>query len=130
MKCNKVVPILRMFDYNKVIEFYVDWLGFKIDWEHTFDKNMPVYMQVSLAGIELQLSEHHGDCSPGAHIHISCTGIKAYHKQLLEKAYKYNKPGLEKTFYGTWAITVNDPFFNKITFDEEIASEEHTNSLN
>jgi hypothetical protein len=30
-----VVPIFRIFDYKKATEFYVDWLGFKIDWEHT-----------------------------------------------------------------------------------------------
>jgi len=120
MKCNSVKPILRIFDYNKAIEFYVNWLGFKIDWEHRFDENAPVYMQISLCGIELHLSEHHGDSAPGAHIHIDCSGLKEFHKQIIDKKYKYNRPGLEKTFYGSWAVTVNDPFFNKITFNEEI----------
>jgi hypothetical protein len=23
-----------MYDYAKTIEFYVDWLGFQIEWEH------------------------------------------------------------------------------------------------
>lgn len=35
MKVEKVIPILRIFDYKKAIEFYIDWLGFKINWEHT-----------------------------------------------------------------------------------------------
>lgn len=35
MKVEKAIPILRIFDYKKAIEFYVDWLGFKIVWEHT-----------------------------------------------------------------------------------------------
>ncbi len=39
MKVKKVIPILRIFDYKKTIEFYIDWLGFKINWEHTFDEN-------------------------------------------------------------------------------------------
>lgn len=120
MKCNKVTPILRIFDYHKAIEFYVDWLGFKVDWTHSFEENAPIYMQISLGGIELHLSEHHGDCSPGAHIHIYYTGLKEFHTLIIDKKYKYNKPGLEKTFYNTWAVTVNDPFFNKITFNEEI----------
>lgn len=124
MKCNKTVPILRMFDYAKAVEFYVDWLGFKIDWEHQFEANTPIYMQISLGGIELHLSEHHGDCSPGAHIHIDCTGLKEFHKLLIDKNYKYNRPGLEKTFYGTWCVTVNDPFFNKISFNEELSENE------
>ena len=56
-------PIFRIFDYAKVIEFYVEWLGFKIDWEHKPD-NSPIYMQISLGDIIIHLSEHHGDCSP------------------------------------------------------------------
>ncbi|MCZ4221727.1 glyoxalase superfamily protein [Pedobacter rhodius] len=124
MKCNSVKPILRIFDYDKAIEFYVDWLGFTIDWEHRFDDNAPIYMQISLAGIELHLSEHHGDCAPGAHIHIDCYELKEFHKELIDKKYKYNRPGLERTFYGSWAVTVNDPFFNKITFNQPLDESE------
>lgn len=124
MKCNNVKTILRIFDYHKAIEFYVNWLGFTVDWEHRFDDNAPIYMQISLGGIELHLSEHHGDCSPGAHIHIDCSGLKEFHKVLIDKKYKYNRPGLERTFYGSWAVTVNDPFFNKITFNQPLEESE------
>ena len=72
MEIQNVVPVLRIFDYNKVKEFYVDWLGFKIEWEHTFAEGMPKYMEVSLGGIVLQLSEHHGDCSAGAKVFLEC----------------------------------------------------------
>ena len=37
MPFHPVVPILRSFDEGKAREFYVDWLGFRIDWEHRFD---------------------------------------------------------------------------------------------
>jgi catechol 2,3-dioxygenase-like lactoylglutathione lyase family enzyme len=30
MKAEAVIPVLRMFDYQKAKEFYVDWLGFEI----------------------------------------------------------------------------------------------------
>ncbi len=66
MTVEKVIPILRIFDYRKAIEFYVDWLGFKIEWEHTFEDNTPVYMEITRDGIALHLSEHHGDATPGA----------------------------------------------------------------
>ncbi|KAA8477507.1 hypothetical protein BDE36_3114 [Arcticibacter tournemirensis] len=55
-----ITPIFRMFDYDKAVEFYIDWLGFKIDWEDKPD-NTPIYMQISLNGIILHLTEHHGD---------------------------------------------------------------------
>lgn len=123
MTVSKTIPVVRIFDYQKAVEFYIDWLGFTIDWEHHFEDNTPVYMQVSGDGICLHLSEHHGDSSPGARTYIECTGLKDYHKKLIEKKYKYNRPGLEKTFYGTWCMEVIDPFGNRLTFNEKIISE-------
>lgn len=63
------IPIFRIFDYQKAKEFYLDWLGFVIDWEHKPD-DTPVYLQISLQGVILHLSEHYGDCCPGGRIHI------------------------------------------------------------
>ena len=58
---HKVIPVLRIFDLAKAKEFYLDWLGFTIDWEHRFTKNFPLYMQISLEDIVLHLTEHYGD---------------------------------------------------------------------
>ncbi len=121
MVVQKVIPILRIFDYKKAIEFYIDWLEFKIDWEHTFEENTPIYMQVSREGITLHLSEHHGDSTPGARVYIECTGLKEYHQSLIKKNYKNNKPGFEKSFYGTWKMEVIDPFGNRLTFNERFS---------
>lgn len=118
MDAQKVIPIVRIFDYQKALEFYVDWLGFTIDWKHYFEENSPVYMQVSKNGITLHLSEHHGDSSPGARVYIECTGLKEYHKLLIDKKYKNNRPGLEETFYGAWCVEVIDPFGNRLSFNE------------
>src|SRR5260370_25943062 len=41
------IPILRIFSVDKAKEFYVDYLGFKVDWEHHFEENTPAYIQVS-----------------------------------------------------------------------------------
>ncbi len=120
MQVQEVIPILRIFDADKAREFYIEWLGFKLDWDHVFESGMPIYMQVSREGISLHLSEHHGDCSPGARVYITCTGLKDFHQQLIGKKYKYNKPGIEKTFHNTWCMEVIDPFGNRLTFNENI----------
>ena len=120
MTIQKVIPVLRIFDYNKAVEFYVDWLGFKINWEHHFEENTPVYMEVEKDEIIFHLSEHHGDGTPGTHVFIWCEGVKDYHTELINKKYKYNRPGIEETFYGALAFTVNDPFNNKISFNEKL----------
>lgn len=119
MVVQKVIPILRIFDYKKAIEFYIDWLEFKIEWEHNFEENTPVYMAVSKEGITLHLTGHHGDTTPGTRVYIECTGLKEYHKQLLAKKYKYNRPGFEASFYGTYCMEVHDPFGNRLTFNEK-----------
>jgi len=67
---NTGCPNLPDFDHNKAVEFYVDWLGFRIDWEHKFKLSSQIYMQVSRGDIVLHLSEHHGDSSPGSKVYI------------------------------------------------------------
>jgi hypothetical protein len=115
----RVVPIFRIFDYKKAIEFYVDWLGFKIDWEHKFDENSPIYMQVSRGEIVLHLSEHHGDCAPGSKAYIETTKVTEYHKELSAKNYRFNHPGLEIAPWNAPCMEVIDPFSNKLLFTEK-----------
>ena len=85
MSLKSMIPILRIFDISKAKEFYMDYLDFSMDWEHRFEENFPLYMQISKDGIILHLSEHHGDCSPGAAIRIEVKGIRDFHKKLIEK---------------------------------------------
>jgi catechol 2,3-dioxygenase-like lactoylglutathione lyase family enzyme len=119
-----ITPILRIFDIDKAVEFYVSWLGFKIDWEHEFEPGTtPKYIQVSLRDIILHLSEHHGDAIPGSHIQINdFKDLKTYQKGLIDKKYKYGRPGLKVPGWNEKAITmtVYDPFGNKISFSEVI----------
>jgi len=113
-----------MFDDHKAIEFYVNWLGFKVDWKHS-PEGSPIYMQISLRDIVLHLSEHHGDSSPGAHLRIEeFKSLKDYHQQLLDKGYKYNRPGIMVPEWNDNEIlvTVYDPFGNRISFSEVIDS--------
>jgi catechol 2,3-dioxygenase-like lactoylglutathione lyase family enzyme len=71
----KTIPILRIFNVEKAKEFYVDYLGFSVDWEHHFEDNTPAYIQISRDGLMLHLSEHHGDCCPGSTAFVWMTGI-------------------------------------------------------
>ena len=116
-----VIPVLRIFDIEKAREFYINWLGFTIDWEHRFGDNFPLYMQVSKDNIVLHLTEHHGDCCPGAKVYIRFAGgLTAYHTLLTEKDYRYNKPGLEKAEWNALTMELTDPFNNKLFFAEEL----------
>lgn len=122
MSFGKTTPILRMFDEAKTKEFYVDFLGFKIDWEHRFSDGLPLYMQVSKGGCILHLSEHHGDCTPGAAMRIETTELEKFHGDLLEKQYKYARPGLKDTPWGTRDMTITDPSGNRLTFTTAVST--------
>ncbi len=120
MIVEQTIPVLRIFDYQKAIEFYIDWLEFKVMAEHVFEEGMPRYIEIVGEGVTLHLSEHHGDATPGARVFLWCSGLKEYHKMLIDKKYKNNRPGLEKTFYNSWQVEVIDPFGNRLSFNEKI----------
>ncbi len=118
----QVIPVLRIFDEAKAREFYIDWLGCAVDFEHRFDPAAPLYMGVSLKGLKLHLSEHHGDGTPGTHVFIRCQNLRAWNAGLLAKDYRYNRPGVENAFWGGICMTLTDPFSNKLIFSEDDAS--------
>lgn len=117
----RTIPLLRIFDEAKAREFYIDWLGFTVDWEHRFEEGTPLYMQITKGTLTIHLTEHHGDCTPGAKVFVECTGLKEFHTELIDKKYKYNCPGLEKAFWNALTMEVNDPFANKLLFSEAVA---------
>lgn len=112
-------PILRIFDEDKAKEYYIDFLGFKVDWEHKFGDNFPLYCQISRGPIVIHLSEHHGDSSPGSGLFLKMKGLKKFCEELLEKEYKNAKPEMTKQPWGH-EMKMADPFNNTIRFSEQI----------
>jgi uncharacterized glyoxalase superfamily protein PhnB len=118
----KTTPILRIFDEAKAKEFYVEFLGFSVNWEHRFEPGLPLYMQISKDGCILHLSEHHGDGSPGAAIRIETDELETFQKQLLAKNYRYARPGIEEMPWGSRDMSIRDPFGNRLTFTSAIST--------
>ena len=120
MNFGKATPILRIFDETKAREFYVDFLGFRLDWENRVDEGSPLYMQISKDDCVIHLSEHHGDGCPGAKMSIETDELDVFQKELLAKHYKYARPGIEETSWATREMSISDPFGNRLTFSEDI----------
>jgi uncharacterized glyoxalase superfamily protein PhnB len=116
----KTIPILRMFDVAKAKEFYLEFLGFAVNWEHRFEENLPLYMEVERNGLKLHLSEHHGDGSPGSIVFVEMRGIDEFHRELTDKTYNYLRPGLEIAPWNAKCMEVADPFGNRIRFSEPL----------
>jgi catechol 2,3-dioxygenase-like lactoylglutathione lyase family enzyme len=111
----RTVSILRIFDVAKAKEFYVGFLGLQVDWEHRFEPDAPVYMQVSRGDLVLHLSEHHGDCSPGGCVHVRTTGLDEFHREITAKGYRFMRPGIQPTPWGSKLMEVIDPFHNRLS---------------
>ena len=114
---SRVVPILRIFDIDKARRFYLDYLGFTVDWEHRFSNDAPLYMQVSRGAMVLHLSEHHGDGTPGSVVYVETQGVRDFHAELQTRDYPYLNPGVDTDEIGT-CMTLLDPFANTLRFNE------------
>ncbi|WP_431805027.1 glyoxalase superfamily protein [Halobacillus andaensis] len=113
-------PIFRIFDEDKAKEFYLSFLEFEIDWEHRFEDDLPIYMQISYGNCTIHLSENYGDCCPGAAVRIEVENLELFHSILTSKQYKYARPGIETTPWNTREVRVGDPFGNRIVFYENL----------
>ena len=116
---DQTVPILRIFSVDKAKEFYLEFLGFTLDWEHRFAADLPFYMQVSRGALCLHLSEHHGDACPGSTVFVRMRGVEALHRELTGRSYRYLRPGVERAPWGARVMEVTDPFGNRIRFNED-----------
>lgn len=116
----QAIPILRIFDVAKAQAFYLDFLGFRLDWEHRLDDRAPVYLQVSRGDFVLHLSERHGDCCPGAAVYVRTTRLDDFRREITAKGYGFMHPGIELTPWRSKVMEVIDPFNNRLRFDERL----------
>jgi len=116
MQIGPLIPILRSFSEIEARAFYVDYLGFKVDWEHRFEPGLPLYMQVSRGSVILHISEHHGDCTPGGAVRIWGDDVDALHAELTARPHPRLRPGIEDQPWGLREMSLKDPFGNRIIF--------------
>ena len=82
------VPILPIGSYADAVAYYVDGLGFGINWENRPYPQSPLYMEIERDGLYLHLSEHAGDM-----VKVAC---HAYIDNLpiLVEEWRARRPGL------------------------------------
>lgn len=110
-----VVPVLRTFSGPEARRFYLDFLGFTLDWEHRFEDGLPLYQQVSGEGCVLHLSEHHGDATPGSTVRIEVADVRRLQRRLADSPVYPLRPGVSEEAWGD-DLVVPDPFGNRLVF--------------
>ena len=118
-----VTPIFRISDYQQAIAFYVDWLGFRIDWEGQLPGE-PLYIQISRGNIVLHLIvSEAGPGLGGSMAMAEVNGLFALHRNLLQRNPPCPPPNLERTTWNDKVMQaqVTDPFGNRLVFIEACA---------
>ena len=111
-----VVPILRMYELRRTLDFYVGYLGCTLDWQDG-DGEGPTYVQVSRGDLVLHLSSHHDDGTPGTAVLVETRGVEALHRELHPSGYPFMLPGLDAHERGR-EMTVIDPASNRLRLFE------------
>ena len=109
----RVMPTLRITNYARSKEFYVDGLGFQVDWEHRFEPGFPVFVQVSREGLAFFLTEHTGDCAVGGLVHLYIEDVDAWYSEFQRKGVPVQEPP-DEYLQGLRSMTVVDPDGNKL----------------
>ncbi|WP_345216592.1 glyoxalase superfamily protein [Georgenia halophila] len=110
------VPVLRMLDERVAREFYVDYLGFVVEFEHRFEPGLPLYLRLRRDAFTLDLSEHHGDGTPGSVVWVPVVDVRALHRELHATTYSRLRPGIDDAAPGGPTLEAIDPFSNVIRF--------------
>ncbi len=108
------IPILRMFDVDATKRFYVEYLGFQLDWQEG-EGDRPVFIQVSRGPVVLNLSSHHGDGTPGTAVLVHIDDVEALDAELRDRPYPFLSPGIEPHGVGREMVLI-DPASNEIRF--------------
>lgn len=111
----RAYPILRIDDYEEAKSYYVDYLGFGIDFEWRHVEGFPVYMGISRGGLALHLTEHRGDVDgPGA-AQLQVESVRDLYAELKRKRSDMSEEPIDQA-WGSTELRLVDPFANKLTF--------------
>ena len=72
----EVVPVLYVEGTTRAVAWY-ERLGFRKEWEHQFEPELPRFVSVARGRVRLYLSEHKGDARPNTLIHLYVNDIDA-----------------------------------------------------
>ncbi|MGD9855295.1 MAG: bleomycin resistance protein [Planctomycetaceae bacterium] len=110
-----VIPQFRITHADRSISFYVNGLGFQIDWEHRFEPGFPVFMQLTRRGQSIFLSEHVGDCQAGGAAYFVVPDVDACYAEFAAHSVMPIQPPAD-TPWGRREMLVTDPDGNRLRF--------------
>jgi catechol 2,3-dioxygenase-like lactoylglutathione lyase family enzyme len=112
------VPILRVKDARRSIEFYCDRLGFSKDWEHQFAPGLPLFVSVNRGPVTLFLTEH-PECSFGGLIYLYTDDVNGLAEEFTARGVSLREPPADAP-YGVREMSLRDPDENELRFGQPL----------
>lgn len=121
-RIENMVPVFGIDDYAAAREHYVDWLGFRVDWEWREAAGEPVIMAISRDQASFMLSEF-PDAAPGASVTLKVVGLAS-----LVAEWNSRRPGGANIYieppYEFPSCRIVDPSGNELHFQEPLSEAE------
>ncbi|HNO80301.1 MAG TPA: glyoxalase superfamily protein [Phycisphaerae bacterium] len=111
----RVVPALRISSYSAALRFY-QRLGFREKWTHRFDDGLPVFASIVRDGMEINLTEHTGDCSFGGLVHFYVDDVDELHRQFRDDKVPVKQAPANSLGPDIRDMLVVDPDGNRLSF--------------
>lgn len=118
------IPVLRIFSEQSALRFYVEFLGFTLDFGGpSSGGDSPFYGQISRPGATLHLSAQPYEPGPGATVDVWIRGLDAYRDELLSRDHgvfgpALGVPGIFESHWGARLLPISDPFGNHLRISE------------
>ena len=113
------IPILRSFSEAEARDFYLRYLGFSVVFEHRFEPDLPLYMEIRRGACVLHVSEHHGDAAPGTSLRITVDDVDAFLRDLNGRGHPRLRPAIVHQPWGVREVSLSDPSGNRLVFCQD-----------
>jgi len=117
-EAQRTIPTFRVHSYDEAIAYYVEWLGFVVDWEWRHEPGFPVYMQISRDGLGLHLSEHPHPAF-GATCLMRVRDVGALVSEWRDRDAEFGGEA-ESMPWGALVVAFDDPGGNNLRFQQSI----------
>ena len=115
-----VIPQLRITNAERSLQFFIQGLGFELDWEYRFEPGFPLFAQISRQGQTIFLTEHSGDCQVGGAVYFIVPDAAACWAEFEQRGITATNP-LAATPWDTLEFLLTDPDGNRLRFASELA---------
>ncbi len=113
MSLQRVVPAFRSADLARSRAFYLEGLGFRVDWEWREAPELPGFLQISCEGLALYLTQRAGDCAPGGLAYLYVDEVGRWAERARERGLAIESGPLDQP-WGNRELALVDPDGNRL----------------